>query len=124
MSALRNFRPIPRAGRCVRLILRRCLWSGNLRVRQNPLSYWSIDSFARAGSIQMTTTDDFRAQAHELIADLDAATSEMMKLISEHQFSGPEWERVTQWQHEAYERWTTYLNTRSYSGPGDTKANR
>jgi hypothetical protein len=43
----------------------------------------------------MTTTDDFRAHAQELIADLDAATSEMMKLISEHQLSGPEWERVS-----------------------------
>lgn len=72
----------------------------------------------------MTTTDDFRARAHALNADLDAATSEMMKLISEHRLSGPEWERVSQWQHEAYERWTTYLNTRSYSGPDDTNANR
>jgi hypothetical protein len=69
--------------------------------------------------MQMTTTDDFRAHAHELIVELDAATSEMMKLISEHRLSGPEWERVTQWQHEAYERWMTYLNTRSYPGPGD-----
>ena len=69
--------------------------------------------------MQMTTTDDFRAHAHELIVDLDAATSAMMTLISEHRLSGPEGERVTQWQHEAYERWMTYLNTRSYPGPGD-----
>ena len=69
--------------------------------------------------MQMTTTDDFRAHAYELIVDLDAATSAMMTLISEHRLSGPEWERVTQWQHEAYERWMTYLNTRSYPGPGD-----
>nr|WP_180206317.1 hypothetical protein [Pseudomonas sp. SbOxS1]NYU06544.1 hypothetical protein [Pseudomonas sp. SbOxS1] len=67
----------------------------------------------------MTTTDDFRAHAQELIADLDAATSEMMKLVSEHQLSGPEWERVSQWQHEAFERWTTYLNERSYPDRGD-----
>ena len=63
--------------------------------------------------MQMTTTDDFRAHAHELIVDLDAATSAMMTLISEHQFSGPEWERVSQWQHEAFERWTSFLNERS-----------
>ena len=69
--------------------------------------------------MQMTTTDDFRAHAHELIVDLDAATSAMMTLICEHRLSGPEWERVTQWQHEAYERWMTYLNTRSNPGPGD-----
>ena len=67
----------------------------------------------------MTTTDDFRAHARELKADLDAATSEMMNLISGHQFSGPEWERVSQWQHDAFERWTTYLNKRSYPDPGD-----
>ncbi|MGE8185901.1 hypothetical protein [Pseudomonas sp. NPDC086278] len=62
----------------------------------------------------MTTTDDFRFHAHQLVVDLDAATTEMMMLISAHQMSGPEWERVTQWQHEAYERWMTYLNERSY----------
>ena len=67
----------------------------------------------------MTTTDDFRAHAQELKADLDAATSERMKLISEHQFSGAEWERVSLWQHEAFERWTTYLNERTYPDSGD-----
>ncbi|MCO8311630.1 hypothetical protein [Pseudomonas mandelii] len=65
----------------------------------------------------MTTTDDFRHHAHELIVDLDAATTEMMKLISAHQLSGPEWERITKWQHEAYERWLAYLNARSYPDP-------
>lgn len=72
----------------------------------------------------MTATDDFRAHAHQLIADLDAATSEMMKLISEHQLSGPEWDRVSRWQHEAYERWMSYLNEQSYPGSGDLNASR
>lgn len=72
----------------------------------------------------MTATDDFRAHAHLLIADLDAATSEMMSLISEHRLSGPEWERVSQWQHEAYERWMSYLNEQSYPGSGDQNASR
>lgn len=71
----------------------------------------------------MSNTDDFRFHAHELIVDLDAATTEMMKLISAHQLSGPEWERVTQWQHEAYERWMTYLNKRSYPDPGENNIN-
>ncbi|UVM52669.1 hypothetical protein LOY38_11865 [Pseudomonas sp. B21-015] len=66
----------------------------------------------------MTATDDFRHHAHGLIVDLDAATTEMMKLISTHQMSGPEWERVTAWQHEAYERWMAYLNARSYPDSG------
>jgi hypothetical protein len=48
----------------------------------------------------------------------------MMKLISEHQLSGPDWERVTQWQHEAYERWTAYLNTRSYPDSSNHNAHR
>ncbi|MGY2186328.1 hypothetical protein [Pseudomonas sp. SDO5591_S426] len=72
----------------------------------------------------MTTTDDFKARAHELIADLDAATSEMMNLISEHQLSGPEWERVSQWQHEAFERWMNCLNERTCADPGDHNASR
>ena len=66
----------------------------------------------------MTATDDFRHHAHELIVDLDAATTEMMRLISAHQLSGAEWERVTKWQHEAYERWMKYLNASSYVDPG------
>ena len=69
--------------------------------------------FSRAGRLQMTTTEEFRARAHELMNDLNAATTEMMKLISAHQLSGPEWERVTRWQHEAYERWMAYLNERN-----------
>lgn len=70
----------------------------------------------------MTTTDDFRFHAHELIVDLDAATTEMMKLICAHQLSGPEWERVSQWQHDAYERWMAYLNARSYPDSGEQTA--
>ncbi|KAA0968745.1 hypothetical protein [Pseudomonas sp. ANT_H12B] len=72
----------------------------------------------------MTTTDDFRFHAHELIVDLDAATTEMMKLISAHQLSGPEWEWVNQWQHDAYERWTSYLNEQSSPDRGDNNAPR
>ncbi|MFW9078768.1 hypothetical protein ACOI9X_05720 [Pseudomonas sp. P2757] len=64
----------------------------------------------------MTTTDDFRFHAHELVIDMDAATTEMMKLISAHQLNGPEWERVTQWQHDAHERWVTFLNARDDAG--------
>jgi hypothetical protein len=84
-----------------------------------------VPIFRQGGvSSKMMTTDDFRARAHELIADLDAATNEMMNLISEHQLSGPEWERVSQWQHEAYERWMSYLNEQTYADPGDHNASR
>jgi len=60
----------------------------------------------------MTTQDEFRFRAHELIVELDATTSEMMKLIAAHQMTGPEWEHATRLQHEAYERWLSYLNDR------------
>lgn len=61
----------------------------------------------------MTTPDEFRLYAHELIIDLDTATTEMMKLISAHQMKGPDWDKAIQHQHEAYERWIAYLNEQS-----------
>ena len=61
----------------------------------------------------MTATDDFRARAQELIADLEEATNEMMQLVSARQLSGPQWEQIKQRQHEAYERWIDYLNSRN-----------
>ncbi|VVO23812.1 hypothetical protein [Pseudomonas fluorescens] len=61
----------------------------------------------------MTTEDEFRIKAHRLLVELDAATSEMMQLISAHQMSGPEWDETSKRQHEAYERWVEYLNERS-----------
>ena len=72
----------------------------------------------------MTTTDDFRFHAHELIVELDAATTEMMMLISAHQLNGLEWERVTQRQHDAYERWVEYLNERSYPNAAEPSDNK
>jgi hypothetical protein len=51
--------------------------------------------------------------AQELIADLEAATNETMQLISAHQLSEPQWEQVTQRQHDACERWMDYLNSRN-----------
>lgn len=61
----------------------------------------------------MTTVDDFRIKSQELLVELDAATSEMMRLIGEHQMTGEQWEEAVRRQHEAYERWVEYLNERS-----------
>jgi hypothetical protein len=61
----------------------------------------------------MTTPEEFRLHAHELIIDLDTATTEMMKLIAAHQMNGPDWDKAIQHQHDAYERWVAYLNERS-----------
>ena len=65
----------------------------------------------------MTTPDEFRFHAHELILELDAATTEMMKLISAHQMSGPEWDSATRLQHDAYERWMSYLQQTETKAP-------
>ncbi|BBP59245.1 hypothetical protein [Pseudomonas sp. St316] len=60
----------------------------------------------------MTTVEDFKIKSHELLVELDTATSEMMKLICVHQMSGSTWDEAVQRQHEAYERWVAYLNER------------
>lgn len=36
----------------------------------------------------MTTVEDFKVKSHELLVELDTATSEMMALICVHQMSG------------------------------------
>ncbi|MCI0997215.1 hypothetical protein HNO91_12160 [Pseudomonas corrugata] len=61
----------------------------------------------------MTTVEDFKVKSHELLVELDTATSDMMTLICAHQMTGAAWEEVVRRQHEAYERWVAYLNERS-----------
>ena len=60
----------------------------------------------------MTTVEDFKIKSHELLVELDTATSEMMTLICAHHMSGLAWEEAVRRQHEAYERWVEYLNER------------
>jgi hypothetical protein len=64
------------------------------------------------GEREMTTVEDFKIKSHELLVELDAATSEMMTLICVHQMTGAAWEEAVQRQHEAYEQWVAYLNER------------
>ncbi|MCG6575749.1 hypothetical protein EGM97_13650 [Pseudomonas sp. AF32] len=61
----------------------------------------------------MTTVEDFKIKSHELLVELEAATSEMMSLICAHQMTGTAWEEAVRRQHEAYEQWVGYLNERS-----------
>jgi len=61
---------------------------------------------------EMTTVEDFKVKSHELLVELDAATSEMMALICIHQMSGTAWDEAVRRQHEAYEQWVDYLNER------------
>jgi hypothetical protein len=62
---------------------------------------------------EMTTVEDFKIKSHELLVELDTATSEMMALICVHQMSGTAWDEAVRRQHEAYEQWVAYLNERS-----------
>jgi hypothetical protein len=62
---------------------------------------------------KMTTVEDFKVKSHELLVELDSATSEMMTLICAHQMSGDAWEEAVRRQHEAYERWVGYMNERA-----------
>ncbi|MEO6678274.1 MAG: hypothetical protein ABIO21_12950 [Pseudomonas sp.] len=65
----------------------------------------------------MTSVDDFRIKSHELLMDLDAATTEMMKLISSRSVSGPMWEDAVKRQHDAYVHWNAFINNRDGSDP-------
>lgn len=58
----------------------------------------------------MTSFEDFRTQSQALLAELDAATTGMMTLVTAKCVSGPEWDAATQRQHDAYERWNAFLN--------------
>ena len=49
--------------------------------------------------------------------DLDAATSEMMQLISSRLVSGPHWEDAVKRQHDAYVRWNAFINNRDGNDP-------
>lgn len=65
----------------------------------------------------MTSVDDFRSKSHTLLVDLDAATAEMMRLISCRSVSGPEWEEAVKRQHDAYVHWNTFINSRDGKDP-------
>jgi hypothetical protein len=69
----------------------------------------------------MTSVDDFRIKSHALLADLDAATTEMMELISSHSVSGPAWEEAVKRQHDAYVHWNAFINSRDGRDPPDSQ---
>lgn len=57
----------------------------------------------------MADIDDFRFRAHELLVELDAATTKMMMMVVSKKISGPEWDEAAKKHHEAYEAWSTFL---------------
>lgn len=58
----------------------------------------------------MIDMDDFRFKSHHLLIELDAATSEMMMLVSSKEVVGPKWEAAALRHHHAFEAWNAFLN--------------
>ncbi len=58
----------------------------------------------------MSNLDDFRFQSHELLLQLDAATTHLMMLVAARQVEGDSWIDATNRQKLAYEAWATFLN--------------
>ena len=59
----------------------------------------------------MPSIDDFRFESHHLLLELDAATIEVMKLVSSSCVSGPAWDAANERQREAYRSWDAFMNT-------------
>lgn len=59
----------------------------------------------------MSGLDDFRFKSHQLLIELDAATSKMMMMVSAKEVFGAEWDAASLRHHHAYEAWNTFLNS-------------
>lgn len=57
----------------------------------------------------MSAIEDFRLESHQLLVELDAATSKMMMLVAAGQITGPEWLESAQRHHYAFEAWRDFL---------------
>lgn len=53
----------------------------------------------------MSSTDDLRFQAHVLLVELDAATTQLMMLVVAGELSGPSWDDAFARQSSAYSAW-------------------
>ncbi|MCF5724557.1 hypothetical protein [Pseudomonas syringae] len=63
----------------------------------------------------MADVDDFRFRSHELLVELDAATTKMMMMVVSKQVSGPDWEEATKKHHNAFDAWSSLL--KSFNSP-------
>lgn len=66
----------------------------------------------------MSGLDDFRFKSHQLLIELDAATSKMMMMVSAKEVVGVEWGAATLRHHHAFEAWNSFLNS-SDANPSD-----
>ncbi|ATN11740.1 MULTISPECIES: hypothetical protein [Pseudomonas] len=70
----------------------------------------------------MSGIDDFRFKSHQLLIELDAATSKMMMMVSAKEVVGAAWEAATLRHHDAFEAWNSFLN--SPENPLDESVNQ
>lgn len=61
----------------------------------------------------MTSFEEFRTTSHELLIELDAATTKMMMLVSAKEVSGPFWDDAAQRHLDAVNAWHAFLNIRT-----------
>lgn len=59
----------------------------------------------------MADLDDFRFRSHELLVELDAATTKMMMMVVSKKVSGLEWDDALKKHHDAFEDWSSLLNS-------------
>lgn len=57
----------------------------------------------------MINIDDFRFKSHHLLLELDAATNQMMMLVSAGKVTGDSWIEAVERQKQAYEAWAAFL---------------
>ena len=63
----------------------------------------------------MRSIEEFRYKSHELLIELDAATTRMMMLVSMKEVNGPVWDEASKWHSDAYNAWNDFITSSSKS---------
>ena len=57
----------------------------------------------------MTSNDDFRFESHKFLLKIDAAVTELMKLVAYGRTLGPEWVEAQTRYEAAHSEWLLFL---------------
>lgn len=57
----------------------------------------------------MSSQEEFRFSAYELLIELDASTTKMMMLLSAKEVDGEYWDEATQRHDTAFQAWHAFL---------------
>lgn len=60
----------------------------------------------------MSRTEDFRFKSHELLIELDAATTKIMLLVSANEISGLLWDEAVERHKVAVAAWQEFLEAK------------